>query len=156
SSPNASVGGDHGGPYSRHCAVQRFEIGPDAFIGIQVGGIAWQLLQTQPLGTAPREKLLDGPTAMNRRAVPDHRQLARHLPQQLAETLHDIGTAVGVVLDVQQEAAVRGDATDHREVLTGDLKAQRRRASARRLAAYDRRQQGEARFIYLEDGATLS
>jgi hypothetical protein len=133
-----------------------FEVGPDAFVGIQVRRIAGQLLQTQPLGTAPREKLSDGPTAMNRRAVPDHQQLARHMPQQVAEKLHDIGTAVRVVLDVQQQAAARGDATDHREVLVGDWKAQRWRVSARRQAAHGRRQQGEARFIYPDDGAALS
>ena len=91
-----------------------FEIGPDAFIGIQVRCIAGQLLQTQPLGTAPREKLSDGPTAMNRRAVPDHQQLARDMPQQVAEKLHDIGTAVRVVLDVQQQAAAATRASPDR------------------------------------------
>lgn len=58
-----------------------FEIGPDTLVRIELGRVAGQLLQAQPLGTAPREKLSDGPTGMNRRAVPDHQQLARHMPQ---------------------------------------------------------------------------
>jgi len=94
--------------------VDTFEIGPDAFIGIQVWGMTGQLVQTPPCGTARGKKLFDGPTAMNRRAVPDHQQLARDMPQQVAEKLHDIGTAVRVVLDVQQQAAAATRASPDR------------------------------------------
>src|SRR6266542_736265 len=125
--------------------LDALEIGPDAFVRIQVGRIAWQLLQAQPLGTALRQEGFDWPAAMNRRAVPDHEQLAGQVTQQVAEELHHVRTAERMVLDLEQQAAARGDAADHRQVLTGHRKPQRGRVSARRKAPHHRWQQGEAR-----------
>ena len=78
--------------------VDTFEIGPDAFIGIQVWGMTGQLVQTPPCGTARGKKLFDGPTAMNRRAVPDHEQFAGQVAQEVAEELHHVWRAERMIL----------------------------------------------------------
>src|SRR5438270_10581720 len=42
-----------------------FEVRPYAFVWIQVGGVAGQLLQAQPLGTTLRQEVLDGSATMD-------------------------------------------------------------------------------------------
>jgi hypothetical protein len=61
-----------------------------------------------------------------------------------------------VVLDAQQQATARGDATDDRQVVTRKREAQRRRVAAWGQAADHRGQQGEARFVYPYDRAPFA
>ena len=82
--------------------LHTFEIGPDALIGVEVWRIARQLLQSPPLGAAVCQKVFDRPTAMNRRSVPNHQDLARQMTKQVAEELHHVWTAESVVLHLQQ------------------------------------------------------
>jgi hypothetical protein len=42
---------------------------PDALIGVQVWGVAWQPLQLQALGGSRAEEVLDGLAVMDRRPV---------------------------------------------------------------------------------------
>ena len=88
------------------------EVRPDAFVRIEIGSVARQLLQSQSLGRTEGKEGFDGLTAMNRRTVPDHQQLARDMSQQVLEETDDLGTAERVVLDAQQQLATRGNATD--------------------------------------------
>jgi len=55
------------------------EIVPNALVGIQVRGVARQLLQLEPRRTALRQEVLDGLSAVDRRPIPDHEQPARKL-----------------------------------------------------------------------------
>lgn len=57
------------------------EIVPDALVGIQVRGVARQLLQLEPRRRPLRQEVLNGLGAMDRRPIPDHEQLARNLAQ---------------------------------------------------------------------------
>ena len=93
---------------------------------------------------------------MNRRAIPDHQQLTGQVTQQVAEELHHVWRAEGMILDLQQQTAARCDATDDGQVLTRQRTTQRRRVAARGKAAHHRWQQREARFIYPDHRAAFS
>src|SRR5258706_253316 len=71
--------------------LDALEIVPDALVRVQLGGVAWQLLQVHASGTAPTQEVLDGLAAMNGRPVPDHQELATDLAQQHAQEADDQG-----------------------------------------------------------------
>ena len=75
-----------------------FEVRPDAFVWVQVGCIARQLLESQALGRTLGQKGLDRSAAMNRRTVPDHQQLAWNVSQQMLEEVDYLRTAERVIL----------------------------------------------------------
>src|ERR1043166_2110276 len=87
------------------------EVRPDALIRVEIGSVAWQLLEAQALSCTLGQEFFDGLPAMNRRTVPDHQQLAGDASQQMLEETDDLGTAERVVLDAQQQLATRGNAT---------------------------------------------
>jgi len=136
--------------------LDMFEVAPDAFIWIEVGRVAGQLLEPQSFGGTLRQELLDRPSAMNRCAIPDHQHLTGQVTQQVAEELHHVWRAEGMILDLQQQTAARCDATDHRQMLTCDWKAQRGRMAAWGQAAHHSWQQREARFVYPDNPAALA
>lgn len=55
------------------------EVMPDAFIRVQVRSITRQALQMKTGGSTLGQVLLDNLAAMNRRTVPDNKQLPRYL-----------------------------------------------------------------------------
>ena len=59
--------------------LHALEIIPDALIRVEIRGVARQLFQLQAFGRSSLEKVLDLVSPMNRRAVPDHYNLARDL-----------------------------------------------------------------------------
>jgi hypothetical protein len=61
-----------------------FEIVPDAFVGVEVWGLARQLLEVQPLGSPRPQEVLDRLAALDRRAIPDDQELATNLATNLA------------------------------------------------------------------------
>jgi hypothetical protein len=132
------------------------QVRPDALVGVQFGSVARQLLEAQTFGCTLGQEVFDGLTAMNWRTVPDHQQLARNASQQMLEETHDLGTAERVVLDAQQQLATRGNATDDRQMVTGEREVQRRWVAAWGQAADHRGQQGKARFVYPNDRAPFS
>ena len=90
------------------------ETGPDALVRAEIGRVARQLLQAQLLGSTLGQEVLDGLTAMDRRPIPEHQQLAGYVPRQVAQEEHHLWTAEGVVLDLEQQAATRRDTADDR------------------------------------------
>ena len=81
--------------------------------------------------------------------------LPRHLAQQHAQEAHDIVGAVGLVLGLQEQPPVGGDAADGRQVVVGERHAQQWRLPAGRPGAHGHGQQIEARLVYPDDGAPL-
>lgn len=61
-----------------------FEQVPDSLLWVEVRSIAGKTLQMEPLGRTGREKVLDHLGAVDRRAIPNHQELARDLAQQQA------------------------------------------------------------------------
>ncbi len=133
-----------------------FEVVPDAFIRVQIRGVAGQLLQVEALGGTVGQELLHRLPAMDGGAVPDHQQLAGEMAQQMAEEAHHILPPQRVLPEVQQECPVGGDATNGREMIVGERDTQDGRVTARCIGANAARQEVEARFIYPDDSPSVS
>jgi hypothetical protein len=132
-----------------------FEEVSDPFVGIEVGGIAGQPFEVQPLGRARREEIFDRLAGVDRGPVPDHEQLAPYLAQELAEERNDRGTTKRLLLDVGEELTVGSDGADHGEMVVGEGRAQDGRLPHRRVGAGDERQEIKARLIYEEERAVF-
>lgn len=133
-----------------------FEVRPDAFVRVEIRGVARQLLESQAPGCALGQEVFDGLTAMNRCPVPDHQQLSRNMSQQMLEKADDVGAGKRVILHTEQQSSARGDATDDRQVVMGKWETQRRRVATWGKTADHCRQQGKARLVYPNDRATFA
>jgi hypothetical protein len=58
-----------------------FELLPEPFARVQLGGIGWQALQVQALCRAPRQELLDDLAAMDRRPILEDDHAAGHFAE---------------------------------------------------------------------------
>jgi hypothetical protein len=123
-----------------------FEVCPDALVRVQIGSVTGQLFETQAGGRTLGQEGFDGRTAMDRSTVPDHQQLARDVSQQVLEEADYLRATERVVLDAQQQSTTRGDATDNRQVVTGEREAQHWRVAAWGKTADHAGQQGKARL----------
>ena len=68
-----------------------FEVPPRPFIGIELRRIARQLFQVELFCRTIGQIRFDLFTAMNRRAVPNHQQLAARLPPQMLQKMDAVG-----------------------------------------------------------------
>src|SRR5882724_3144144 len=98
--------------------LHAFELLPDSLIRVQLRGIGRQALQVQSLCRALGQELLDGVAAVDRRAIPNEHQPARHLPQQVLEESHDVAGIKHMALAMEIQLALRGDRTDGGEMVT--------------------------------------
>ena len=99
--------------------LHALELLPDALIRVQLRGIRRQALQMQALGCAVGQEGPDDLTAVNRRAIPDKHQPARHLPQQVLEKSYNVAGIQRMGLAMEIQLARRGDRTDGGEMVTG-------------------------------------
>ena len=136
--------------------LNAFEIGPDALVRVEIGCVARQLLQLEPFGSALSQEVFDRLTAMDRRPIPEHQELAGQVSQEVAQEQHHIWTAEGVILDLQQQAPSRRDAADDRQMVARQREAQRWWVAAWGEAPHHRWQEIEARLIDPDDGAALT
>lgn len=129
---------------------------PNALIRIELGRVGGQTLKMQPGGRASGEEGLHRLAAVDRRAVPQHEQLAANLAQELTEEGdHRLAPKRGR-LDAGEEPAIGRDRADDAEVVMGEGRAEHRCLAHRRPGAGDEGEQIEAGFIYEEDRALLS
>jgi hypothetical protein len=131
------------------------QVVPDPLVRIQIRRVPGQRFQVEALGTTAGQEVFDRLAAMDRRAIPDHQQLAGNMAQQMAQEAHHILAAQGPLLDQEQELAIRGNTTDGREVIFGQGNPQDGRLAAGRIAPHPTGQQIEARFVYPDDGAVF-
>ena len=93
---------------------------------------------------APRERRgFDRLPPMNRRSIPNNQELAGDLAEQELEKADNIFAAVGVILHLHEQTAIRGDAADRGQVITRELHPQDRRLPLWRPGADGHRQQVE-------------
>jgi hypothetical protein len=128
------------------------EVIPDALVRVQLRRVAGQLLQADALGPAPGQEVLDRLPAMDRRAVPDHQQLAGDVAEQVPEEADDVRALGGPLPDHHQQPPFGRDAAADRQVVAAQPQAQDRRLPARGVRADEPRQQVEAGFVYPDDG----
>ena len=126
---------------------------PETLGWVQLGRVGGQGLEVQALGRALGQEVLDHLGAVDGRAVPDHQQLARDLSKQVLKEAHHVGAAQGVVADLEQDAAGRGQPADQGQVITGEGHVQDGHLPAWGVGADDRRQQVAAGLVYEDDGA---
>lgn len=95
------------------------EVVPDALVRVEIRGVARQLLQLEARRRALRQEVLDGLRAMDRRSIPDHKQLARNLAQEMLQELDDRGSPERPLADLEEEPPLMGEAADDREMIAG-------------------------------------
>jgi hypothetical protein len=132
------------------------EIVPDALVGIQVRGVARQLLQLEARRGPLRQEVLDGSGAMDRRPIPDHEQLARNLAQQVPQELDDLGPPKRPLADLEEESALMSQAADNGQMIAGTGHPENRRLAPRRVGAHQARQHIEAGLVYPDNRTPLA
>jgi len=135
--------------------LDALEVVPDALVRVEVGSVAGELLEADAASTALGQEVLDRLAAMDRSAVPDDQELAGDVAQQMLEEAHDVRALVGMLLYVQEQAAVRGDAADDRQVVAAQGQTEDRRLPAWGVGPDRTREEIEARFVDPDDGPTL-
>ena len=132
------------------------EIVPDALVGIQVRGVARQLLQLEARRGPLRQEVFDGPGAMDRRPIPDHEQFARNLAQEMLQKLDDLGAPKRALTDLEQEPPLVGEAADDGQMIAGTGHPKDRCLASRGVGAHQARQQIEPGLVYPNDGTPLA
>lgn len=127
-----------------------FGMDPHAFVRVELGGVAGEVLEVQPaLAAAERPQSGGG---VNPGVVEQDEDVAPQVTEQLAQEGIDLvlRNVVGIKVVVETEvAAARAhrDARDHRHLVAPSAMAQERRLSARRPGLAHRRDQQEPRFV---------
>jgi hypothetical protein len=130
-----------------------FEIAPDPLGGVQLGRIARQPFEVQPLRPSSGQKVFDFLAAMDRGAIPHHQQLARKVAQEMLQKANHPRAAKGLGLHLQMQLALRGEGADDRQVVVAQAMAQDRRLALGGVGAHDGGQQVEPGFIHPDQGA---
>lgn len=126
---------------------------PDTLVGGQVRGVAGQACEMEAGAATLGEKVFHCLTAMDRRAIPDDQELAREVTQEMAEEAHHRWATEGVGADLKEEAALRGERPDGREVIVGEGDGQDRGLPLGGVGADPGGQEVKARFIRPDDGS---
>jgi hypothetical protein len=84
-----------------------FQVCPEALAGIQFWGVGGEALHLEPWRRAIGQELLDEMAVVDRRAIPNDHQRARHLAEQMLQERDDIGGIDGLVLAVEIQLALR-------------------------------------------------
>ena len=126
---------------------------PHPFLWVQLRSIARQSLQMDAFGTPLRQKILDRLTAVDGSPIPDNQQVARDLAQEQLQETHDIWPLVGGTLDMHDQAYIHGEATNGREMITGQFDLQQRRLSDWSIGPHRHWEQLKSRLVYKDDGA---
>src|SRR5918993_180651 len=92
---------------------------------------------------------------MDRRALPDNKQLARDLVHQVLQKTHHILSLEGPILLQHVELALKNYATHCREMIAGELLMEDGCLSYRSVGANHHRQKIEARLITEYDGSSF-
>jgi len=112
------------------------QIRPDPFDRVEVGRLAWQLLQMDALGRASGQEVLDRLAAVNGRPIPDDAEFARDRAQQHPQEPHHLGAVIRSGLGLQKETAVTAQRPAGRAVIAGEGDAQQRRLGTPRPGAH--------------------
>src|SRR3990172_10929108 len=131
------------------------QVSPDALVGVHIGGIAGQGFEVDPPGASLGQEVPHGLAAMDRRAVPDHQQLSGDLAQQVSQEAHDVRALKGAGQGAEEQAPIRRQAADGREVVVGQGNSQDRGLTPRRIGANPGGQEVEAGLVDPDDRAVL-
>ena len=132
-----------------------FELVPEAFVRVQLGGIGREAFQVHPSRGAIGQELLDDVTAVNGGAIPNDHHAAGHLAQQVFKKGHDVGRMEGTLLAVKIHLAFGGYGRDSRQMVSRPPLPQHGRLPDRGIGTPDTGQGIKAGLVYEEDGLVL-
>lgn len=125
---------------------------PHSFLWIHLWRRGRQPLQMKACGSPCAQEIFDDARAVDRRAVPDDQQLALNFAQKHLQETHDIRACIRVILNLQEQSAIRRQPTYGRQVVTGQRDGQDGGLSHRRIGSHSHRQEIERRLVYEHDG----
>ena len=128
-----------------------FDRGPDLLIRIEFRTVGGQLFQLNEAMMFGAQKGVDRLSAMNRRAIPDHRHGRRVRLPNLPQKSHHVLAMIAAVLDVIVQVAGLRDQAHHREMPIPIPIAQHRRLPFPRPGQADAGHQIARGFIRLPD-----
>jgi hypothetical protein len=120
---------------------------PDSFLRVEFGRVAGEAFEVQPVAGFHMQELLDGAATMDRRAVPEHEQLAWYMTQQVAAKANDFHLRDGVLMNLKVQPLILTHGTDDGQMVTRQALVQYRRVGHGRVRPYDGRQQVKAALI---------
>src|ERR671918_723855 len=129
-----------------------FQVVPDPFIGVQLGGIGWQLLQMDPLPSWTGQEGFEHLAPVDGTAVPDDQQPHRDVGGQLLQEPRRIYTPEGPVLYPGVQPAMGGDATDYRQMVSAEGYPEHRGLAPGGIGLDYQGQQVAAGLVYKDDG----
>jgi hypothetical protein len=135
--------------------LDMLEIGPDPLIGIEVWGVAGELLQADALGTALSQEVLDRLATVDRCAVPDDQEFARDVVEQVLEEADDVRALIRLLLHEHQQPTGWGDATDDRQVISTQGQSEDGCLATWGVGPDGTGEQIEARLVDPDDGSPL-
>ena len=92
---------------------------------------------------------------MNRRAIPNHQQFSRDVPQQMAQKADNPWTTESFVLHLHQDAPACRQRADGRQMIPGERDAQDRGLATWGKRPRHEEEQRARRLVYEEDRALL-
>jgi len=124
------------------------QIAPDALVRVQLRRIARELFQIDARCSAMSKKVFHIMPPVDRRPVPNDQQFAWNMPQQMLQEADAVGTPDRPVLYTHVELSRRGDTTDRRKMITGQIRADDGCLAYGGVGSHYCRQQVESRFVH--------
>src|ERR671918_2952692 len=132
-----------------------FQVVPDPLVGVQLGGVGWQLLQMDSLAGRAGQKSFDLLAPVNGTAIPDDQQPHRDVGGQVPQEPSRIPTTEGPVLYLGVQPAMGGDAADHRQMIPAERGPEKRGLAPGGIGPYHQGQQVTAGLVYEDDGSAF-
>src|SRR5918996_835779 len=132
-----------------------FQVVPDPLVGVQLGGVGWQLLQMDSLAGRAGQKSFDLLAPVNGTAIPDDQQPHRDVGGQVPQETGCIPTTEGPVLYLGVQPAMGGDAADHRQMIPAERGPEKRGLAPGGIGPYPQGKQVTAGLVYEDDGSAF-
>src|ERR671918_976174 len=129
-----------------------FQVVPDPLIGVQLGGIGWQLLQMDPLPSWTGQEGFEHLAPVDGTAVPDDQQPHRDVGGQLLQEPRRIYTTERPVLYPGVQPAMGGDTTDYRQMVPAEWCPEHWSLAPGGIGLDHQGQQVATRFVHEDDG----
>lgn len=131
------------------------EIVPNALIRIEIRRIARKGLDMYATRSAVGQELLDSFAFVDGSPVPDQKQLAGDVVQQVVKETDDILARVGSFLGMEEQFTIQGDGADSREVIPSQIGVQDGCFALGGIGAHNAGQGVESALVYPQDSSTF-
>ena len=136
--------------------LDMLEVVPDPFVRVQVWRLPRQLLQPELATRSLSQERLDGLITVDRGTIPDDQQLAADVGHQMGQEARHICAIERSCLHLHQQPPLRGDATDHREMIPRQWHIQNGAVPTPRVGPHPPRHQIQGGFVSPDDRAPFA